>query len=741
MKVPVFAFLQRKGQIILEETTQDRKNHKLIKTDNKVLFSIKAALLPSLLISANLFIFGPAIIFQENRNEFNVRFLDFFGYYYYPFFIFSAVLIIAGFTLFRRVFTLYISLIFTLGLLLMIEGNVFVWNYGPLDGNPILWETFRLRGVFDLAVWLVLISLSIIFHRKLASIAAFSSFGFLLLQSMLLIFTIVSSSGSFISAAEAGMKESQKIFDYSKEFNIVHIILDSFQSDFFEKIVEEEGLEEVFDGFVFFKENMTVANTTALAIPAILTGQEPGTGYTEKLMREKSILNILSENGFDTNLVLGKRILVGGHPYYLPPNPYGGTHKEIRATWALFLMDLTLFRHLPHLLKRYVYNDQNWILKSSLSMIGQGPTSGFYHSKQFFEDYIHRLDASKEGPSYHFIHIVPPHGPYTMAEDCSYAGGTVRQLYINYKIQARCMTGLFSEFIDKLKEEGVYDSSFIILQGDHGLGFLAEQRNRASKGSTENHVSQNTMARSLALLAVKRPNARGRLKVSSALTSVLDVAPTVLKAAGLEADNDAKSLFEIDPFEKRLRWFKNQYRVNGSAYSRDSWYKEALPKHLLESKDKVYSWGSTLQFGYMGDAEFYIRKGWHKPNERKHRTMSWAAEIVLPTEKPPERDLTLTLTFSAHIFPGRLDYQRISVVVNGSEVSTWRVEDPLARKIVRKAVIPAGLIGKSQTMSIYFILPDAKSAHALGFGRDEATRNGLDLMTKLGISVYSMVIE
>lgn len=126
---------------------------------NKLLDSIKSKLKfllpPTLLIAVNIFIFGPATIYKGNTSEFSLNFIDILGYYFLPFIAVLLVILLIGIFLSRRYLALYISLIFSIGLLLWLQGNILVWEYGLLDGQVIDWSTHSWQGLADAGFWLI----------------------------------------------------------------------------------------------------------------------------------------------------------------------------------------------------------------------------------------------------------------------------------------------------------------------------------------------------------------------------------------------------------------------------------------------------------------------------------------------------------------------------------------------------------------------------------------------------------
>src|SRR5690554_6026947 len=138
-----------------------------------------------------------------------------------------------------------ISLLFVFGLLLWAQGAFLMHEYGALDGRGIDWAQFSSLAHVDLLLWSMVLLAALLLARRLAAVAAFGATVFIVIQALPLVIhsdRILADSGELESSGEipAG------ILAYSSSRNIVHVLLDNFQSDVFIELVEELGLERTF---------------------------------------------------------------------------------------------------------------------------------------------------------------------------------------------------------------------------------------------------------------------------------------------------------------------------------------------------------------------------------------------------------------------------------------------------------------------------------------------------------------
>ena len=94
----------------------------------------------------------PGSIFLANRGEFTIQTAHLF--------MFTVPLFVAGigfasiiYAAIPRVGRPYVvATLFALAGLVWLQGNILVWDYGPLDGRSISWTVNRSRGFIDAAI-------------------------------------------------------------------------------------------------------------------------------------------------------------------------------------------------------------------------------------------------------------------------------------------------------------------------------------------------------------------------------------------------------------------------------------------------------------------------------------------------------------------------------------------------------------------------------------------------------------
>lgn len=534
-----------------------------------------ATLFPALLGPAQILLVGPHTIHANNRAEFAEPFSASLTYLLPALLILTLILTAIGGLLARRGLRVYIALLFAFGLASWIQGQLLVADYGLLDGQGIDWQRRAGRTPYELLLWLGLPIAGLLLWRKILDIAPFTSALLLALQGGWMVFGAAPEQPETVATWSEPPAE---IFKLAEERNVIHLIFDAFQSDAFRQIVEEEPelWSRRLEGFTFFSDHAGVFPTTVMSLPAMLTGevyrnQVPIADFTSQLLQRASLLDRLSENGFEIDIAtIAPRYATdtSDHLFRITV-PYVDRELHRRST-AAYLADLSLFRHAPHLLKPRIYDDQNWLLRSRFSLADRQYHAG--SGRAFFSEWIDRLEVGARRPVYKQVHVGLPHLPIVLDADCAFTGVVQadREAYLD---QCRCTMRLLGDFLDRLRQLDLYDRSLILITSDHGIhqpprGYVA-----ASGGEDWGTIAGSAMA----LLLVKPFDATGDLTISRAPSALSDFPATVMEQLGLPHTYPGRSVFELDEDAERQRTF-GQY-----SWYRERWkapYFDAL--HLLD---------------------------------------------------------------------------------------------------------------------------------------------------------------
>jgi len=507
------------------------------------------------------------------------------------------------------------------------QATVLLWPYGVLDGRDIPWNAMMRYGFIDGAFWAVVLAAALV-RDDLAFRAS------RLLGLVLVVVQLLSVGLSWMKMPKhQGFRhepvETDTRYRFSEHVNVIVLILDTFQSDFFQDIVRGDAeLAASFDGFTYFRNALTGSDGTIVSVPNILTGtlydnSRPYLDYVKSAFLDASLPKALKEYGFSVDL--DPLFPFSIYSDFSGVAPTGKTlkNREAFAREQAFIADLALFRCVPHFVKEYVYGEQRWFLSRIVDReidarnpyvppgggegAGGSPASPApKYAKEFdnlaillrknrdpqFIDAMLRSSSTMERTdAFKFFHLKGIHLPLFMNEVCGYdeTMGPFREDMLRQGTGILKMTAMF---LEKLKQLGVYDDSLIFIVGDHGSGVGEAKINATPHGERFNARGpyqgnfQAFKAAGIPLILAKRMNARGELRVSDAPVCLGDIPRTVVEELGIEASFPGRSMFTVGEAERRERIYRAfvgsqvdpvylaplyEYAVDGFSWDDTSW--------------------------------------------------------------------------------------------------------------------------------------------------------------------------
>ncbi len=660
-----------------------------------------SVMLPALLFLSTIFLFIPFAIYQGNVNEFEVPLTSILLNFLVLGLSLLLVLTLVGILLRGKWQERFISVLFMLGILVWIQANFLVWNFGLLDGQAINWEKHTFPRWLDGSLWIVLFLLSFLFFQRIRKVSSYVSIILISVQLVFLI-TVSMQKPEIWQAKEKNDLPGvppEEFYGFSSKQNVIHFILDYFQSDFFQEIIDEnpQRYYAALEGFTYFRGATGSFPTTEMSIPAIFSGEVyrnhiPARKFVNQIMIGNTINNVLFDKGYQVDLVMSRVFAKRARSSvsYPIPVPYGVSKRHHDLTNAAIMLDLALFRAAPSVIKKEIYRDQLWLFQGFFSK--KELRLRYFSHQAFLKNLTREMKVSTEKPVYKAIHLMTSHPPIVVNSNCEYAEHMPDNRETR-KAQAKCALNDFINFIDGLKSIGVYDSSLIILQADHGAGnpIKMTDSDKASTMFFRDAKRLDEIAGSaLPLLTVKPPNGKGPLKISEAQVALTDIPDTISSTVQLGAHFKGRSVFDVDPNEVRERKF-NYYIWEHVNWQKDFSYFDHLDEFII--KGNVYdpaSWrlnetyysprssykAEKIAFG-TDEAGLFKRSGWGA-NERDPSdgyTFNWtygnsaSLFLALPQDKP----VTLTANIKSSEFQKP---QIISIKVDNKEVGKWKLSSP-----------------------------------------------------------------
>lgn len=439
---------------------------------------LKTAFLPCFLLSFMVCIWGSMEVFVSNAANFRFTFWEAFVPLFALCLVSSAIgaLFIA---IFRKLpFRLLISLVFSVALLGYVQ-NVFLnLDLGLMEGEGVDWSLYSAHGKTNLIIWIaaliVLVPALTLCKKHTRRIVTAGSLVLLLIQG--LTFGIVSAQHL---TSEAGSKnETAYVLSGNEQYkvspngNVIVIMLDYFSNDYIDSMLKQfpDALDALKD-FTYYDNCDPTYIGTFPSVVHMLTGHAFDTTIPiEQWFREawnsesaQYFYKTLAENGYEARFFDSSSSYFGikyATPYFTNLIEQKRTVRYERLVDSM--LTLSLYRYAPHTLKQYVepssYNLTASVTLSSDGIINSWNQNAFYNMLR-----RDRLQANETDKKYFIIEFLRgTHPPYQVNENAAWdTSATLEECAAGYML-------MVSEYINQLKDLGLYDDATIIITSDHG---------------------------------------------------------------------------------------------------------------------------------------------------------------------------------------------------------------------------------------------------------------------------------
>jgi hypothetical protein len=659
-----------------------------------------------MLLVLTLCFFGPAHIYFNNVLDFSSTFRNIL-----PFLALASValyILLLPLGYFRGRVTMYCtSILFGLALMLWVQGNLLLWDYGLITGQDVDWAGKSLYGIIDLFVWGAVVAAAIALPQAVLKLIRPVSRGLVLIQFISLLVLV-------FNAPEVHFKgyseDTSMKYTLGRDRNVIILVIDSFQPDSFSTAIKNfPVIAELLDGFTFYPDATAGYPRTYPSVPFMLTGKYyendiPFLDYIESAYMGTSIPMVLRNQGFHVYMPL--------KPYIMTSPELSSSLKRNETFTATNWSDVgkvalvSIFRQSPQFIKKAIYPD---IVNYSLRGISNDSKKTKHSDLVFLDEFKDALSPLPGGPdkTFKYYHLNGLHVPFELNENLQIEPmpfdrqGLMRVTYGQLK--------LLAQMLRSIKTAGVYDNTMLLVMGDHGADFP----------SSTLMLADGTMAYVNPLVLVKPFSSRGRLNVSDLPVSHLDVKATVFDALGLNIeDTPGLSMLKRDArHEGRVRRFLSldwnheyfdkayekpllEYQIKGNALKVSSWSRTGRifpPRFEIAtlfpaSFARGYYLGQQVRFGSDGNATRYITGNWQKegisitstPLPGCKGSMKFS---VLPTDDK----LSVEITFESA--PELLSILSPSIEINGFRVRGKHIFKGLYRfDVYRRGIASSGII-------------------------------------------------
>jgi len=468
------------------------------------------------------YIVGPSELYAYNSEDFMYSYGDFA-----PLLIIGGLLIVffttvlisnlasekvfgaTTFVIFTYIFASYVQSMFLNGQMNEIDGSVQTWSRQSIIINIIIWSVII---VLCLALYIIL--------KKDKALDIIKTISIILGLVQIVTYIFLMLTTNMVSAKTKQLLEDD-VFTLSKNDNVIIFILDAYDIQMMDKVLEKDAtyLEPLHD-FTFYNNMTSMYGATDGSLPYLLTGIE-----TDRSDNYESthFLDDIKDNNYDIR-ILSERKYVDRVREGVISNYSDKGYYELDMEKTLNAFSNTMrYKGMPYLLKdSYKYESYH------LTNIITDTNAYIYGTDNKFDDLLLENGVSKDlnANALRIYHLYGAHAPYFLDEN-----GDINYDANDPIAQWKGCLKIVYDYLDALKKAGLYDNSTVIIMADHGL-------NRSQRSALDSLGMEYDAGNSNPIFFIKRQNQhQNNLIIDEQSTSHEKFFDTIMKCVDSDWNN------------------------------------------------------------------------------------------------------------------------------------------------------------------------------------------------------------
>lgn len=458
---------------------------------------------------------------------------------------------------------------------LYVQGNFLAGSLPALDGSEIDWADYRSQTAVSVLLWCI-VALAVLLVIKRIHIKKFCH----IVQNVSICVTLILGiSLVSICFMTKGYEKKEDVivttkdeFEMSKDENVIILLMDTVDAGIFDEVIQDNPeYKEVFEDFTYFDNTLGGYPFTTRSIPLILSGEwyeneEPFQDYLNKVYQGAQLFSELEDKGYK----------MGVYESIVPPRMFEdaqrfenvltcGSRVTSYVDFAKIQLRLTGFKYAPFGLKRFCtlslgeFDSVRKVLSEH---------EGFnWTTFNFYQSVLNTGFTYTDEKCFKFIHIEGAHVPFQYDKDVNYI---TEDATYEQNVEA-CITTA-DAYLQKLKNNGVYDNSVIIIIADHGYNF------------------SEVFGRQDPILMIKGRGEKHNMQTSSAPISFDDLQAAYMRLIDGKESTEVFDWNEGDSRNRRYLWMETHLRTEhmveytqpGRAGDTDAMYKTGREYNLEE---------------------------------------------------------------------------------------------------------------------------------------------------------------
>ncbi|MDR1159416.1 MAG: alkaline phosphatase family protein [Syntrophomonadaceae bacterium] len=672
-----------------------------------------AFLLAASLLVFTFFIFGPSDLYFGNAQELWFSINDILPITVIEGIIVFTVLNVVYFVTPDKAKTFFTALVWGLGIAVYMQGNFLQIQYGLLDGREIDWGQYTGYGVVNTIFWVVCIISPLILcsirNNLLKKIITFSSCIIIAVQVVTLVFLGITTNVEKKNFAVT----REGIYTLSKNKNIVVFILDAFDAQYMNELLQSDSeFVHQFEGFTYYDNTVGIYPTTKGALPHLLTGikdlnEMPYDEYLDEAFQKTNFYKILKKNNYVAGIYTFSTFFNIQIPDIIE-NIVNLAHISIKnpVGFSTKLYRLTASKYFPHVVKRmiWMYSEEfdNYKNASTVKAELYRIDDVYFNQELLAND----LEYTSNKNIFRFYHLEGVHPPYVYRRASNENIETISgdETGDRYE-QAKAALQIVLNYISRLKKDGVYDKTLMIIMADHG----------------NEHYRQNP------LLMIKDLNSAFDFSVSSIPVSYDNIMPML--EACLNDNISSNNFLNNVSLTNDSRYF---YHYIWGRANEDQRYLPPIKKVVFDRENNIilnfmeesldesnveilyYRYGDTLDFVKLDDniANEYFIIGFSSKEPDGRWSSGEAGIMRIPLSTLPKSDITVSVEGRLYKPNGLIDHQTVRITANGQFIEEQKLISG-----TWSFIIPQELVTERK-VDLLFEYPDAASPLELGLSTD-----------------------
>lgn len=514
---------------------------KVINWINKEIKSNSFLIFSSLFVTFTLFLFAPITLYLSNADEFWFNLYHITGTVAATTAISFIVITFLGMLikslLGDKVSFIYETLIFSIGICIYVHSNFLNLRVGDLDGAQIDWSRFRTAMIKNLVIWILIIAIcfavrliKIEFVKKNLKYVPL----FLTVLEVIALVSMVATTvanGKTVWSKDIKIYSDADICEMGDAGNVVVFVLDMFDAVSIRQLLEKEP--EIFDemdGFRIYDNYAGLYRYTNLAMDDIVNNRS----YIDALFNDGYEVSIYT----DVNTAIKPELMERLSNYTEKTMYFRNTRTKL-----VLIYKMVACQYMPDIVKPYVwlYGDE-----FGKACVSDDDFNHYISDNGNFRNLVaHReFNVNKGVKSFKIIHTFGGHDPFYIDAD----GNDVDPYFDDYYAACRGSFKIMQGYLNKMKANGTYDNSSIIVTADHGW--------------RSDHYGLLTSP----MMMIKVKDSHGPVTISNAPVCQDDLPATILKLAGDTNYNSyGTAIMDVpeDSKRERLTYSHSVVVVNG----------------------------------------------------------------------------------------------------------------------------------------------------------------------------------